>query len=121
MKKLLSVVIASLVVFAALPFAAAADEAELVPVSISAVQGKPLLEGVEGHIENLGEENECFVYDLYLAEPIIFENVETKEYENGNEFEWYAPSFAEPTVTLELADGMVEEYTYDNFYRIYEK
>lgn len=35
MKKLLSVVIASLVVFAALPFAAAADEAELVPVSIS--------------------------------------------------------------------------------------
>ena len=121
MKKLLSVVIASLVVFAALPFAAAADEAELVPVSISAVQGKPLLEWVEGHIENPGEENECFVYDLYLAEPIIFENVETKEYENGNEFEWYDPSFAEPTVTLELADGMVEEYTYDNFYRIYEK
>lgn len=48
MKKLLSVVIAALVVFAALPFAAAADEAELVPVSISAVQGKPLLEGGRG-------------------------------------------------------------------------
>lgn len=44
-----------------------------------------------------------------------------KQDEKGNEFEWYDPSFAEPTVTLELADGMVEEYTYDNFYRIYEK
>ena len=61
------------------------------------------------------------MYDLYLAEPIIFENVETKEYEYGNEFEWYYPSFAEPTVTLELDDGMVEEYSFVNFYRIYEK
>lgn len=90
MKKILSVIISILMLFTALPFAAAADSTgELVPKSISAVAGKPLLEGVEGHIENLGEENECFVYELPYAEPIItveFENGEIKKYKHGSDY-----------------------------------
>lgn len=75
MKKILSVIIAALMIFTALPFAAAADGTdEPVPESISASAQKELIENLDGKLINEGKENEYFEYSLYDAKPIITVN-----------------------------------------------
>ncbi len=75
MKKILSVIIAALMIFTALPFAAAADGMdEHVPESISAFAQKELIENLDGDLINEGKENEYFEYSLYDAKPIVTVN-----------------------------------------------
>lgn len=75
MKKILSVIIAALMIFTALPFAAAADGTdERVPESISAFAQKTLVENLDGDLINEGKEDEYFQYSLYNAKPIVTVN-----------------------------------------------
>ena len=75
MKKILSVIIAALMIFTALPFAAAADGTnEPVPESISAFAQKTLIENLDGDLINEGKEDEYFQYSLYDAKPIVTVN-----------------------------------------------
>lgn len=75
MKKILSVIIAALMIFTALPFAAAADGTnERVPESISAFAQKTLIENLDGDLINEGKEDEYFQYSLYDAKPIVTVN-----------------------------------------------
>lgn len=99
MKKILSVIISILMLFTALPFAAAADSTgELVPKSISAFAQKKLIENLDGDLINEGKENEYFEYSLYNAKPIVTVNFSDgtcksynygEQYDDGFKFSYY--------------------------------